>query len=240
MNPPPLAGVYKNMPFTLPLSPAWIDPAVSFFNKGGPVMWPLLACSLVATAVAIERVLFHLRGHAASRRHAGATSRAIGLASRGLFDEAEACARANPSIEGRLVLAGIVHRDMVLREALETCALTGLDRFRRGLMILDTIVTLAPMLGILGTVTGIITSFDMLSSSGMQNPAGVVAGIAEALITTAAGLVVSMVALVPFNALTSRLRRVTRSLEHTAHLVEVACGRGMAAANGPGREDRPA
>jgi len=204
----------------------------AFFVKGGPVMWPLLACSLVACAVAFERVMFYLRVANASRRHAGATSRAIGLASRGLFDEAEKCAKENPSVEGRLAHAGIVHRDMVLHEALETCALTELDKFRRGLSILDTIVTLAPMLGILGTVTGIITSFNILSdTAGTPNPASVTRGIAEALITTVAGLVVSMFALVPFNAFSSRLRRVTRGLEQTAHLVEVACSRGMQTKN---------
>jgi biopolymer transport protein ExbB len=201
--------------------------AVSFFVKGGPVMWPLLACSLLATAIAFERLFYYWRESAASRRHASATSRAIGLAARGLFDEAEKLAQQNPSREGRLAHTALTHRDMVLHEGLETCALSELDKLRRGLTVLDTVVTLAPMLGILGTVTGIITSFDMLSSSGMQNPTGVVAGIAEALITTAAGLIISMFALVPFNAFTSHIRRVTRGLEQTAHLLEVACARGM-------------
>ena len=214
------------LPFPLPLAAA-AHPALVFFQKGGPVMWPLLACSLVAMTVAIERLLYYWRESSSSRRHADATSRAIGLASRGLFDDAEKLARENPSLEGRLVLAGLVHRDMVLHEALETCALSELDRHRRGLTILDTIVTLAPMLGILGTVTGIITSFNILSdTAGVPNPASVTRGIAEALITTVAGLVVSMAALVPFNAFTSRVRRVTRRLEQTAHLLEVACGRG--------------
>ena len=199
----------------------------ALFEKGGPVMWPLLACSLLAMAVAFERLIFYLRERAASRRHEEATAKTIGLASRGLFDEAEQCAKNNPSIEGRLVHAGLVHRDMVLHEALETCAMTELDKFRRSLMVLDTIVTLAPMLGILGTVTGIITSFNLLSSSGMQNPEGVTKGIAEALITTAAGLVVSMFALLPFNAYSSHVRRIARGLEYTAHLLEVACARGV-------------
>ena len=202
------------------------EPSLTFFEKGGPVMWPLLGCSLLAMAVAIERLIYYAREQLASRRHANATAEAIGLAARGLFEEAEARAKDNPSREGKLVYTGLVHRDMVLHEALETCALAELDKLRRGLMILDTIVTLAPMLGILGTVTGIITSFNFLSSSGVQNPSGVASGIAEALITTAAGLVVSMFALVPFNAFTSHIRRVTRKLEYTAHLLEVACARG--------------
>ena len=195
-------------------------------------MWPLLACSLLAMAVAIERLIYYWREHAASRRNALATSEAIGLAARGLFEEAEARVKDNPSREGKLVYTGLTHRDMVLHEALETCALAELDKLRRGLMILDTIVTLAPMLGILGTVTGIITSFNILSdSSGVPSPASVTRGIAEALITTVAGLVVSMAALIPFNAFTSHIRRVTRRLEYTAHLLEVAVTRGTTIGN---------
>ena len=70
-------------------------------------------------------------------------------------------------------------------------------RMKRGLGILDTIITLAPMLGILGTVTGIIQSFDLLGSSGVEDPTGVTAGIAEALITTAAGLLIALAAVIP-------------------------------------------
>jgi hypothetical protein len=135
------------MLLSVPIS-SILDPSVSFFEKGGPVMWPLLACSLLAMAVAIERLIYYWREHTVTRRNAVATNEAIGLAARGLFEEAEARAKENPSREGQLVYTGLAHRDMVLHEALETCALAELDKLRRGLMILDTIVTLAPMLGI--------------------------------------------------------------------------------------------
>ena len=190
-------------------------------------MWPLLVCSFVAMTVAFERMIFYARENAASRRHAHDTEKALELATQGRFDEAALLAKKSASCEGRLVLTAITHRDMVLDETLETHALSELDRHRRGLTILDTIITLAPMLGILGTVTGIIGSFDMLSSDGIQNPAGVTRGIAEALITTAAGLVVSIGALIPFNAFTSHIRSVTRDLEQTAYKAEVACARGV-------------
>ena len=195
---------------------------MSFFNKGGPVMWPLLACSLIATTVILERLFFCLREQAKSRRHAERAEHAIEALAAGRVDEAETLARAAHSREGRLVLVGITHLGAVMRDALETHASGELDNLRRGLPILDTIVTLAPMLGILGTVTGIIGSFNMLSSDGIGNPAGVASGIAEALITTAAGLVVSMIALIPFNALASHVRRVARRLEQVAHAIEVA------------------
>ena len=204
---------------------------IEIFDKGGPVMWPLLICSFIAMTVAIERFLYYFREHNVSRRSESKTEKAIGLAVRGLFSEAEKCAKENSSLEGRLIYTGLMHRDMVLHEALESCAFAELDKFRRGLVILDTIITLAPMLGILGTVTGIITSFDLLSSSNIHNPTTVTRGIAEALITTAAGLIVAMFALVPFNAFMSHIRRVTRRLEQTAHLIEVACARGSLANN---------
>ena len=86
-------------------------------------------------------------------------------------------------------------------------------RLARGLGVLDTIVTLAPMLGILGTVTGIIASFDLMGSMGVDDPTGVAGGIAEALITTAAGLVVSIGALIPLNAGRVWHRAQTRAME---------------------------
>jgi len=94
------------------------------------------------------------------------------------------------------------------------------------LTVLDTIITLAPLLGILGTVTGIIRSFHMLSASGAQDPAAVTGGIAEALITTAAGLVISILSLIPFNAAVSIVRRRTRGFDQLVHRVVVTCERG--------------
>lgn len=220
----------------LPIASTAAAPVATFFEKGGPVMWPLLLCSLVTLAVALERLFYCMREFYATRRNAPAVEKAVGLAARGCFAEAGALVRGGRSCGARLLDTALKHRDMVLHEALETAALAEIDRLRRGLTVLDTIVTLAPMLGILGTVTGIISSFELLSSSGIQNPSAVTGGIAEALITTATGLVVAMLALVPYNGFCAHIRRRTRHMEQAAHLYEVACTRG----NGnPGAAENP-
>ena len=79
--------------------------------------------------------------------------------------------------------------------------------------VLDTIITIAPMLGILGTVTGIIASFDMLGLAGVEEPKAVVAGIAQALITTAAGLGISIATVFPYNYFSARIEAAQEELE---------------------------
>jgi biopolymer transport protein ExbB len=88
--------------------------------------------------------------------------------------------------------------------------------------VLDTVITVAPMLGILGTVTGIINTFHVLSAAGIENPTGATAGIAEALITTAAGLIVAIGCLFPFNFFVAQLKRRTHELEQLTHQMEIA------------------
>jgi biopolymer transport protein ExbB len=109
-----------------------------------------------------------------------------------------------------------------------------LDRLRRGLSVLDTTITVAPMLGILGTVTGIINTFNMLNLEGIENPAAATAGIAEALITTAAGLIVAIACLFPFNFLVSQLKRRTHELEQIIHQFALAFNTGVRVAEKPG------
>ena len=88
--------------------------------------------------------------------------------------------------------------------------------------MLDTIVTVAPLLGILGTVLGIIDSFDLLSDAGIQNPQAVLGGIAQALITTAAGLTVAVISLLPMNYFLSRLQKQAELIADLATQLELA------------------
>jgi biopolymer transport protein ExbB len=104
------------------------------------------------------------------------------------------------------------------------------ERMKKGLGFLDTIVTMAPLLGILGTVLGIIQSFDLLGSTGIQDPKAVTSGIAQALITTAAGLTVALLTLVPFNYFVSRVEASARRIAKIGTQFEVACRRGRVCA----------
>jgi biopolymer transport protein ExbB len=121
----------------------------------------------------------------------------------------------------KVLVSGVCHRAYSLSESMQIEAEKEIERTRQGLSILDTIITLAPLLGILGTVTGIIQAFDLLGASGIPDPRVATAGISQALITTAAGLVIAIATLIPFNYFVRRVQRRMRHLEHTATRFEV-------------------
>lgn len=168
--------------------------------RGGPVMWPIALCSVIVVLIVLRKALqwgFHLLAIRAGQTGWAATLEALRAG-----DRAEAARRASASASpyAHILADALVQETRPLAEALEWAARRAVRRLARGLGVLDTIVTLAPMLGILGTVTGIIASFDLMGTMGVDDPTGVAGGIAEALITTAAGLVVSIGALIPLNA----------------------------------------
>ncbi len=128
---------------------------------------------------------------------------------------------------GVFLSMGLKHRECGLTQGLEEAGQQVLERLRKRLSILDTLVTLSPMLGILGTVTGIIGSFHLLGASDVGADAlAVSSGIAEALLTTAVGLVVSMTALVPFNMFKAQVMQWARKLEQAGRHCELACAKG--------------
>jgi len=104
---------------------------------------------------------------------------------------------------------------------MESAATEELQRMGRFMGALDTMITVAPLLGILGTVIGIIDSFEVLGSAGIDDPRAVTGGIAQALITTAAGLAIAIFAVFPYNYFRSRLRRAAHVIEQYATSLEI-------------------
>ncbi len=202
---------------------------LELFLRGGPVMWPILLCSLVATTVALERGLFWLR----ERRHrdARAVAAILERTDTGDFEAAARLGRESSDAAARVLAEGLAHREYGLSEALQIAAQNEVERMQRGLSVLDTIVTVAPLLGILGTVAGVIGAFESLGGGRLQDPEAIRAvteGIAKALITTAAGLMVAIPALLVYNGLFSALRRASVRLEQIATSLEVADRKGHA------------
>lgn len=194
-------------------------------------MWPLLVCSLASVTVTIERLLFWWR---IRRRQAdGVIEDILRLAGEGDFAHAIARGEGARDYIAHVLAAGLAHRDHGLAEGLQVAAQEQIERMKRGLGLLDTIITLAPLLGILGTVLGIIESFDVLAEAGIGDPRAVTGGIAKALITTAAGLSVAIVTLIPYNGLKSAVGRAAGLLENAATRLEVACRRGREEPDAP-------
>ncbi len=200
--------------------------AFSLFDRGGPVMWPILVLSIVGLAVTFERIFAFWKYNAANYCFRNTQKNLIALTREGKHEEAIACAGKAESPVCRILTSALVNRETGLQETLEAASQMELNRLRRGLSVLDTTITVAPMLGILGTVTGIINTFNMLNDQGIVNPAGATAGIAEALITTAAGLIVAIACLFPFNFLVAQLKRRSTELEQIIHQFELAYNTG--------------
>lgn len=169
----------------------------SVLVKGGFLMIPLGICSIVALYVVIERLIFYCSftedGKALLRR-------VRPMIANDHWDEARNLVFAHPTdAYVRVLAAGLDNREAVKNGEeveVQNAAQEELTTYQRGLSVLDTIVTAAPMLGLLGTVTGIISSFQVLSASlGQPSAQSISQGIAEALITTAAGLFIAIPAL---------------------------------------------
>lgn len=198
---------------------------LTLLSKGGPVMVPLAVCSMLAVTVIVERYLVLRRADRGGAELIGAIRRALHDG-----DGEEALARCE-EIGGPVatVLAAGVRAYLTaspVSEAMEEQVLADQRVLNKRLAVLDTIVTLAPLLGLLGTVLGMISSFRIISVSGTSHPAGITGGVAQALIATASGLAIAIFSLIGYNWCRDKLRQVNEEIElrgtQLEHLLHVA------------------
>jgi len=182
-------------------------------------MYPLLVCSIIALTVIIERTIFWIGED--YRRDQALINEVLSLAEKGNWERVRARIGNSKDFTVRILVAGILHREFSIAKAMETAASDELDRMRQYLPILDTIITVSPLLGIFGTVIGIILSFEILGSAGIEEPQAVTAGIAQALITTASGLGIAILSLFPFNYFNSRVEKAATTIEKYATSLEI-------------------
>ena len=165
---------------------------LEIFAKGGPVMWPLLLCSIVALAVALERAWFIYRARMNTREFMERINGA--LATNQLNEANRLCEEYRGPLSSIFQTALRKHRRSreEIEKAIESSAGIEVAKMERNLVILATMGKMAPLLGFYGTVTGMITAFESIAKAGMGDPGVVAGGIAEALITTAAGLTIAI------------------------------------------------
>ena len=170
----------------------------SIFVQGGLIMWPLVIASFIAMTVVIDRLVF-LVGERRRRneQHLGTFFAEVGRGN--LVGAIELAQKSGDPVVATLGY-GLEHRDQSLPHALSYAETKTLRRYRRGIAVLDTVITLAPLLGLLGTVTGMMGSFSVIGGE-VSSTAGITGGIAEALIATAFGLCIAIATLIPFNYL---------------------------------------
>jgi biopolymer transport protein ExbB len=185
---------------------------LELFQKGGPIMWPILILSIITLGVVIERAFFIFAE--IRRRDKTAVHRIFECVQHGKFEDAIKVGRGSADMIARVLMEGLEHRESSLDDALLEAASRELDQYNRGLVVLDTAVTLGPLLGLLGTVTGMIKAFGIVGGSDLADKQQVITGgIAESLLAVSFGLIVAIIAILPLNYFSAKLEQVRRQIE---------------------------
>jgi biopolymer transport protein ExbB len=193
---------------------------IEYFEKGGPVMWPILVTALVAVAVVGERCFWWWRESV--RRDPETLEKLFAAIEGGDFAAASQLSRDSSDPIIRVIWHGMNHFHSSLQGALAVAAGAELQKAGRFLVVMDTLVTLAPLLGLLGTVSGIFRTFIALGQQSVEGAMGsITGGIGEALIATMCGLAIAIFALIPFNYFTRKVAQLHFELESAATNVEV-------------------
>jgi len=185
-------------------------------QAGGPLMWPIILCSIVAAAIVLER-LWTLQDRRVLPPDLDKKVWKL-VESHQINDKIVAALEQNSPL-GKLLAAGLANRDRpreILMERLEDTGRHVVYELERFLNTLGTIAGISPLLGLLGTVTGIIKAFNAINAGGAGDPRMLSGGIAEALVATAAGLCVAIPSLVAYRYLRGRVDRIVVEMEKNA------------------------
>src|SRR5213082_3181754 len=214
ISPSPAASPTPEQPTGF-LAGNWL---IDKFHKGGPIMWPILIVSIVGLTVVIERIFWW--GGRWFRRDPKRIEKVFTAIENGDIGEASRLSRGSRDPVLRMMWNGLNHQHASLQGALQVAAGIEIKRAGRFLVVMDTLVTLAPLLGLLGTITGLIRSFSFLGNEELAVQA-VTGGIAEALIATACGLGIAIFSLIPFAFFASRVSNLEFELQTAATNLEV-------------------
>jgi biopolymer transport protein ExbB len=205
-------------------------------KAGGPVMLPLILCSILAVAITVER-LWTLRGRRVVPEEL--TDKVWRWVENRSLTDKQILALQLHSPLGKVLAAGLGnrHRDRTLMmEAIEDAGRHVAHELERYLGALATIAAISPLLGLLGTVTGMIRTFKAITVAGVGNPTAMASGIAEALITTAAGLIIAIPALVAYRFLRARVDSHVIEMEKESLKLVAAIDRASATRPGAAAE----
>ena len=191
-----------------------------YFRQGGLFMYPLLFFSVLAATVAIERFIVFSKAKLNVSDFLTKIRKAL-LVNRNVKEAIKICEQSKGPVAS-VMKAGLLrygHAREDIEKTIENAALYELDRLEKRLGVLATTANVAPMLGFLGTVAGMIKSFATLAEQGLTNPAAVAVGISEALITTATGLIIAIPAQLVYNWYTTKITRFVRDIETASNML---------------------
>lgn len=193
---------------------------MELFHAGKEIMWPLLMLSFVMITVVVERLLFIFRENSA--REPEVVQKMLELVEHRDIDGALAIGKQSKDFIARILVYSLTNKEYSLSNAFIRASSSELARFQQGMATLDTVITAAPLLGLLGTVTGMMRTFGSLGGGDIGAAAGAITGgVAEALIATAGGLVVAILGLLPFNYLNARTEQAKQEVSDASHALEI-------------------
>ncbi len=193
---------------------------LELFSHGGPIMWPIILVSFVAITVVVERIIFLFREN--STRQPEVTEKMLEYVENRDPEAAVALGQKSRDFVARILVYALTHREHSLSNAFMRAANRELARYQQGIAWLDTCITAAPLLGLLGTVTGMMATFGALGEGDLGASAGkITGGVGEALIATAAGLVIAILGLFPFNVLNARIEAARHDISDASNALEV-------------------
>jgi biopolymer transport protein ExbB len=184
-------------------------------------MWPVLLVMFLGLTVVVERLIFIVRENA-YRDHA-VVEKMLEKVDHSDVEGALTLGKKSRDFVARVLVYALTNKDTSLSNAFIRASNQELARFQQGLATLDTVITAAPLLGLLGTVTGMMRTFGSLGQGGdIASKAGqITGGVAEALIATACGLFIAVSALFPFNILNARLEEARHEIEDASNALEL-------------------
>jgi biopolymer transport protein ExbB len=193
---------------------------LELIEQGGPIMWVLVLLSVIALAFIVERFIALWRAKINVNEFLAKIRKAL-IVNRSVREAIKVCEQYRGPVAS-IMKAGLLKYGQPkedVEKTIENAAMFEMGRLERGLTVLATIANVAPLLGFLGTVTGMISSFDALAAAGLSNPGLVASGIKEALTTTAGGLAVAIPVQVCYNYFMSRINRFVRDIETAANML---------------------
>jgi len=180
---------------------------LKYIRDGGPVMYALVFASIIALGYTIERWWALHKAKINTAEFTGKLRTVL------LKKDVKGAVRLCENYRGPIAPKEDIEK------TIETAAIHEMARLERGLNVLASIANVAPILGFLGTVTGMIKSFDQIAKAGLNNPAAVAAGISEALITTASGLIIAAPTLMVYNYFTTKIGKFVREMGSASNIL---------------------
>src|ERR1051325_972042 len=198
---------------------------MDLFHAGKQIMWPILLLSFIAITVVVERILFVIRENA--NREPEVVEKMLENVERRDIEGALAIGKKSKDFIAKILVYTLTNKEYSMSNAFVRASGQELARFSQGMATLDTCITAAPLLGLLGTVTGMMRTFGALGTGDVSgNTAQITGGVAEALIATMCGLFIAIMGLLPFNYLNARSEQAKQDVADVSHALEILLKKG--------------